>query len=90
MGQINEIYSKGYMDGCTAAMERVKEQENVPCIDLEGIMERYGVGKSTAYMILRGIRHVCNGGKLGLTTKVLKAEVLYWESIVDKQYLERL
>ena len=48
------------------------------------IMERYGVGVGKARSIIRGIRSVCGGGKLG-EGKVLPSEVLYWESLVDSR-----
>ena len=46
------------------------------------IMARYGVGIGKARCIIRGIRAVCGGGKLG-EGKVLPSEVLYWESLVE-------
>lgn len=46
------------------------------------IMARYGVGIGKAREIIRGIRSVCGGGKLG-EGKVLPSEVLYWESLVS-------
>lgn len=46
------------------------------------IMERYGVGIGKARGIIRAIRSVCGGGKLG-EGKVLPSEVIYWESLVD-------
>ena len=90
MSVVNEMYSKGYMDGYTAAMERAKEESAVPYIDLEGVMKRFNVPIGKAREIIHGVRHVCGGGKLGLTTKVLMSEMLYWESIVDKEYIARL
>lgn len=53
------------------------------------IQHRFGVGVNKAGDIMRDIRRVCNGGKLG-AGKVLPAELEYWESLVDKQYKERL
>ena len=50
----------------------------------EDIMERYGVGINQARSIIRGIRSVCGGGKLGVG-KVLPSEVRYWESLVDQR-----
>lgn len=50
----------------------------------EDIMERYGVGINQARNIIRGIRSVCGGGKLGVG-KVLPSEVRYWESLVDQR-----
>ena len=46
------------------------------------MMERYGVGMTKAREIIRGIRSVCGGGKLG-EGRVLPQEVIYWESLVD-------
>lgn len=48
------------------------------------IMVRYGVQETKARAILRGIRSVCGGGKLG-SGKVLPTEVLYWESLIIKK-----
>ena len=53
------------------------------------IQDRFGVGINKAGEIMRDIRRACNGGKLG-AGKVLPAELEYWESLVDKQYKERL
>jgi hypothetical protein len=50
----------------------------------EDIMARYGVCRGKAYEIIRGIRSVCGGGKLG-TGKVLPAEVIYWESLIERR-----
>lgn len=46
------------------------------------IMVRYGVQETKARAILRAIRSVCGGGKLG-QGRVLPSEVVYWESLVD-------
>ncbi len=48
----------------------------------EDIMVRYGVKETKARAILRAIRSVCGGGKLG-EGRVLPSEVIYWESLVD-------
>ena len=48
------------------------------------IMVRYGVQETKARAILRAIRSVCGGGKLG-QGRVLPSEVLYWESLIDKR-----
>ena len=55
-------------------------------LNFEDIMARYGVGISKARDIIRGIRAVCGGGKLG-EGKVLPEEVLYWESLIDKRFV---
>ena len=51
-------------------------------LDYKDIMVRYGVQETKARAILRGIRSVCGGGKLG-QGRVLPSEVLYWESLLD-------
>jgi hypothetical protein len=51
-------------------------------LDYKDIQARYGVGVVKAREIIRGIRSVCGGGKLG-EGKVLPSEVIYWESLVD-------
>ncbi len=51
-------------------------------LEVEDIMERYHVGRARAYDIIRGIRSVCGGGKLG-EGKVLPTEARYWESLVE-------
>ena len=48
----------------------------------EDMKVRYGVGTNKARSIIRGIRSICGGGKLG-EGKVLPSEVRYWESQVD-------
>ena len=48
------------------------------------IMVRYGVQETKARAILRAIRSVCGGGKLG-QGRVLPSEVVYWESLVVKK-----
>ena len=53
-------------------------------LDTQDIMKRYDVGVSTAQGIIRSIRSMCGGGKLG-KGKVLPSEVEYWESEVDKR-----
>ena len=53
-------------------------------LNYQDIMIRYGVGSGKARDIIRGIRTVCGGGKLG-SGKVLPAEVIYWESLVEKR-----
>jgi hypothetical protein len=51
-------------------------------LDYKDIQARYGVGVVKAREIIRGIRSVCGGGKLG-EGKVLPSEVIYWEGLVD-------
>lgn len=83
-----ESYMNGYIDGYITAMEKFKK-ESKKTLNAEDIAERYGVGINKAKSILRDIRRVCNGGKIN-DSKVLPAEADYWESLVDKQYKERL
>ncbi|MBE6547953.1 MAG: hypothetical protein E7667_03620 [Ruminococcaceae bacterium] len=65
---------------------RGQGQVALTCAD---IMKRYCVGQAKAYQIIRAIRSVCGGGKLG-QGKVLPSEVRYWESLVDTTFVERL
>lgn len=89
----NEAYMRAYMQGYTDGMEKAASDrgDDKPYIDLQGVIERYGgIGEAKARYILTAVRHVCGGGKIGLATKVLKSELEYWESIVDKRFVERL
>ena len=56
------------------------------------IIERYGgrIGENKARAILQAVRHCCNGGKLKSSSLVLRSELEYWESLVDKKFLARL
>ena len=85
----SEAYMKAYMDGYTAAKEG---REVAPYIDKEGLVKRYGgkIGLNKAGEIIRAVRRVCNGGKLGSCSLILMSELLYWESIVEKNFVERL
>lgn len=59
----------------------IREQGRI-ALTYKDIMVRYGVQETKARAILRGIRSVCGGGKLG-QGRVLPSEVLYWESLLD-------
>lgn len=87
--ETSEAYMRAYMDGYTAAKEGRGQQ---PYIDKDGIIKRYGgkIGQNKAGEIIRAVRHVCNGGKLNSCSIVLMSELLYWESIVEKKFVERL
>lgn len=92
---VSVSYMKAYMDGYTKAMEDLQgRQENVkpPYIDKQGIIDRYDgrIGINKAGEILRAVRRACNGGKLDSSSLVLVSELEYWESLVDKNYKERL
>ena len=80
------------MNGRMTALDieiREFRQQGRVALTHEDIMERYGVGQVKAYQIIRAIRSVCGGGKLG-QGKVLPSEVRYWESLVDTTFVERL
>lgn len=62
-------------------VRELREQGRI-ALTYKDIMVRYGVKETKARAILRGIRSVCGGGKLG-QGRVLPSEVLYWESLVD-------
>lgn len=83
-------YCRGYIDGFLAATEEHKAKEEKPYLDVEDVMKRYDVGTNKARSIIHAVRHVCNGGKLESSSKILLSEIKYWESIVDKKYLDRL
>ncbi|MBR2343012.1 MAG: hypothetical protein IKA64_02020 [Clostridia bacterium] len=87
-----EQYMRAYMDGYTAAIEKLKREGTgePPYIDAAGIMERYRVGEKKAHEIIRAVRYCCGGGMLGASGKVKMAELLYWESLVDKTKVTRL
>jgi len=91
MNTVNDAYMSAYMRGYTDALEKQKEKDERPYIDVEGIVERYGgIGINKARNILQAVRHVCNGGKLCSSSMVLRSELEYWESIVEKKFIERL
>lgn len=71
-----------------AEIREFRAQGNV-ALRYPDIMARYGVGVNKARDIIRGIRSVCGGGKLG-EGKVLPSEVLYWESLVSTRRVDRL
>lgn len=85
-------YMRVYMEGYTAGIERAKADTECEksFFTIEDIIERYKVGRNKAGEILRAIRHATNGGGFGSVSMVKRSELLYWESIVDKTYLERL
>ena len=72
---------EGRLTALDVQIREFREQGRV-ALNYEDIMVRYGVKETKARQILRGIRAVCGGGKLG-EGKVLPAEVLYWESLID-------
>jgi hypothetical protein len=88
----NETYLLAYAEGYAAAMSKIREREANPVLDAEDLVRRYGgkISKAKAQDCIRAIRHVCNGGMLGSSSYVMLSEVLYWESKVDKTYIDRL
>ena len=59
-------------------------REGKAYMDVNDIMRRYACGMNKARGIIRSIRSVCGGGRLGCG-KVLPSEVAYWEEQVDKR-----
>ena len=92
MERVNELYMRAYMEGYTAAREERNKEAQCPYIDKDGIIKRYGgrIGVNKAREIIQAVRHECGGGKLASCSLVLLSELEYWESIVDKRYIERL
>lgn len=85
--QYMSAYMKGYMEGAKA--ERGEAAK--PYLTVNDVCERYGgISKSKAYEIMVSVRHHCNGGKLNHDGMILRSEMEYWESSVDKKYIERL
>ena len=87
-----DLYIRAYMEGYAAALRDTKGAEEKPYIDKEALIERYDgkIGLNKALAILRSVRQFCNGGKLNHDGLVLRSELEYWESEVDKRYKERL
>lgn len=55
----------------------------IKCYGMEEIRARYKCGVGEAYRIIREVKSLLqNGGKLS-GSKVLPAELEYWESVVD-------
>lgn len=74
---------EGRLSALDLQIREFREQGRV-ALDYKDIMRRYAVGEAKAYDIIRGIRSVCGGGKLG-PGKVLPSEVFYWESLIEKK-----
>lgn len=74
------------MDGRVAELDiqiREFKAQGQIALTYKDMMVRYGVKETKARAILRAIRSVCGGGKLG-QGRVLPSEVLYWEGLVIK------
>ena len=72
---------EGRLSTLDLEIREFREQGRI-ALDYKDIMRRYAVGESKTYSIIRGIRSVCGGGKLG-PGKVLPSEVFYWESLIE-------
>ena len=92
MDRVNEQYMRAYMEGYTAAKAQAVKDEKKPYLDKDDIIARYDnkIGVNKAREIIQAVRHACGGGKLNSSSLVLLSEVEYWESLVDKRYIERL
>ena len=79
-----ELLAKESEEQLTAIDVEIREfrEQGRVALNLEDIMVRYDVGTVQARDIIRSIKSVCGGGKLG-AGKVLPAEVVYWESLID-------
>lgn len=79
-----EFEQKQSQERLTALDVEIREFRAQGCIALtyKDMKVRYRVGDNQARSIIRSIRSVCGGGKLGVG-KVLPSEAYYWESLVD-------
>lgn len=79
--EFEQKQSKERLSALDVEIREFRAQGRV-ALTYEDMKVRYGVGTNKARGIIRGIRQICGGGKLG-EGKVLPSEVLYWESQVD-------
>ena len=84
-----EEYCKAYMEGYVAGLEKAKTEEK-SFFTVEDIAKRYGCGINKAGEVLRAVRHLCGGGGFNSCSLIKRSELLYWESYVDKSFVERL
>ena len=88
---MSEQYMSGYMQGYIEGIKAERGVAGKPYLTVEDVCERYGgISKPKAYEIMTSVRHHCNGGKLNHSGMILRSEMEYWESAVDKKYIERL
>lgn len=88
---MSEEYMQAYMKGYMEGIKTERGEAEKPYLNVEDVCERYGgIGKPKAYDIMNAVRHCCGGGKLQHSGMILRSEMEYWESIVDKRYIERL
>ena len=87
--EYRDAYMKGFLDGLEKARSEATPTEK-PYFAVEDIMQRYDCGRNKAGEIMRAVRRVSGGGSLGARGKVKRSELLHWESIVNKKFMERL
>lgn len=88
---MSDEYMQAYMKGYLAGMNAEKSEAEKPYLNVDDVCARYGgIGKPKAYDIMNAVRHHCGGGKLEHNGMILRSEMEYWESTVDKRYIERL
>ena len=88
---MSEQYMSAYMQGYMEGIKAERGDAEKPYLTVSDVCERYGgISKSKAYEIMSSVRHHCNGGKLNHDGMILRSEMEYWESSVDKRYIERL
>lgn len=80
-------YREAYMSGYAEGFKKAQEEANVQPVYFEytDIMKRYGVGENVARDVIRDVRRECGGGRIGHVGRVLRAELEYWETLVDKR-----
>ena len=86
---MSENYMSAFMDGYLAAMAKYKTDEK-KVLTVADIQERYHCGINKAQNIMQSILRCCNGGMLNTPGRCKPAEADYWDTLVDKQYKERL
>lgn len=88
----NTEYTKGYAAGFHAAMEQSRRADEKPYLTVEDIIKRYDskIGINKAGEIMRAVRRACGGGKLDSCSLILRSEMEYWESLVQKEFVARL
>ena len=90
-GAVSEQYMQAYMKGYMEGIRAERGEAERPYLRVQDVCERYGgISKSKAYNIMNAVRHLCGGGKLQHDEMILRSEIEYWESVVDKRYVERL
>lgn len=88
MEEYRDAYMKGYVEGLEKGQAEAKEEK--PFFTVQDIMARYECCQSKAGEILRAVRRVSGGGGLGVSDKVKRVELLYWETLVDKTFIASL